>query len=673
MFPVSDWTISLFFLLALILVAKFKKQIGSVDPSSYRDISWGVSILALVSLLRLYRGIGVLNDVPFISHAAFYDLICWIGMISGVTLIIGGVSSWLPVARARRQTAESKISRLEFVQAVEQHVAVEGRLYPILSAALRNMIGHFHFSDGAVFTCSPRRSYLQVVSTTMENEALNAVNIAGGGDAETDWSKLSGLPRNLGKPHTVLPVIHAGRAAALFVLWADGKTVCDDADTQSLKIAAGIIARKISADHLNVKNRFLNRCDEFATRLEKNVSLTGDLKHDFRQLADTLISEIPFDTISLTYRTRATDRFGRITIGQNGSLLVEKDVTWQGSDSLVGKTFVSGEPTLIHDAHSASLDMPDMHPATNIGSCLSVPMTDSGAVTAVLILTARKTGQFSVRNTYMLSRVAPVVSRIVQGEHNFFESASREKRIVRLNRFVDSLSRLSSTSEVFENAVRLLASEIPASLVRLSTVEDGGSFLKSEALKTQRPLDGIIPADGRLILSIMPYHRLAIGSGRPVLVTQDNPDTHMSDAEASQALTGQLSSALIIPVVAGKQVPAVISLAEMRSGKRFSFDHPEVLFAEMVGKCLGLALQRMTVHRAVDMAERRRQGRTIDPFQGVETMNRVKSPLTSLLGSVEILRNRQGQTDKSLDRYLDIIDRSAHKLGRFLEEQISAR
>ncbi|MGD8922248.1 MAG: GAF domain-containing protein, partial [Candidatus Zixiibacteriota bacterium] len=495
-FPVSDWTISLFFLLALILVAKFKKQIGSVDPSSYRDISWGVSILALVSLLRLYNGIGVLEDVPFVSHAAFYDLICWIGMISGVTLILGGVSSWMPIARKQRRTAESKISRLEFVQQIEQHVAVEGRLHAILSAALQSMIDHFHFSEGAVFTCSPRRKYLQVVSHTIENERLDAVNATERGDTETDWSRLSGLPRNLGKPQTVLPVIHAGRPVALFVLWADDKTVCDEADTQSMKIAAGIIARKISVDHLRVKNRFHDRCNQLLTSLEKDLSLTADLKHDFRQLSKSLSLEILFDTMSLTYRTKATDRFGRVTVSQNGSLLEEKDITWQGSDSLVGKTFVSGEPTLIHDAHLTNLDLPDLLPATHIGSCLSVPVEESGGVIAVLILTARETKQFSARIAYILRQLSPLVSRMIQGERNRLEGASRDKRIVRLNRYVDSLTRLSSTTEVFENTVRLLASEIPASLIRLSTVEDGGSFLKSEALKTQRPLDKIIPADG---------------------------------------------------------------------------------------------------------------------------------------------------------------------------------
>ena len=66
-----DMIFSLFFLLALILVARFKKQISSVDRSSYRYLSGGIVILTFMSLARVYSNQGVFKSIQFLSEPLF--------------------------------------------------------------------------------------------------------------------------------------------------------------------------------------------------------------------------------------------------------------------------------------------------------------------------------------------------------------------------------------------------------------------------------------------------------------------------------------------------------------------------------------------------------------------------------------------------------------------------
>jgi hypothetical protein len=50
---------------------------------------------------------------------------------------------------------------------------------------------------------------------------------------------------------------------------------------------------------------------------------------------------------------------------------------------------------------------------------------------------------------------------------------------------------------------------------------------------------------------------------------------------------------------------------------------------------------------------------------------RIRSSLSSILGSVEMIKSHNPNTDASLDRYLSIIDRSAQRINDYFAEKVS--
>lgn len=112
----SDFVIALFFLFSLIAVERFKNKLSTEDKEGYNYIIIGVTVLAFLTVARLYSEMGFLKSVPFVSEPLFFRLLYWIGVIAGITFLISGVLSWLPLSRAYRAYNKDRVKRLELIK-----------------------------------------------------------------------------------------------------------------------------------------------------------------------------------------------------------------------------------------------------------------------------------------------------------------------------------------------------------------------------------------------------------------------------------------------------------------------------------------------------------------------------------------------------------------------------
>jgi DMSO/TMAO reductase YedYZ heme-binding membrane subunit len=133
---IFDFAVASFFLLSLIAVSRFRQHLTADDKDSYRNVVAGLALLATVSLANVYSGLGLLVRIPFLSEPLFFRLLFWIGMITGLTFLISGATSWVPLSRSYRQYNKERIDRLELLKKVEQLLRVESRLPVILRKTL---------------------------------------------------------------------------------------------------------------------------------------------------------------------------------------------------------------------------------------------------------------------------------------------------------------------------------------------------------------------------------------------------------------------------------------------------------------------------------------------------------------------------------------------------------
>jgi len=678
-----DLVVPLFFLSALVLVARFKKQLSEESKESYRFISAGLIILTLVELSQVYDKTGLFNTLPFVSEPLFYQLVFWIGVITGLTFLVSGISRWLPLSRTYRKYNRSLLKRLEFLKRVEQLVGVERRLPVILSQSLQYMVEHYSFLGGAVYIYSQKRKELVFLSSSVPNHVAEAdikqIVFDEGYEQKLLKNSFScnGLifkkvPETIPQPNLSLPLVVGEKLSALFLLWQDEKVICDDEERINLKIATDIIARKVELDKERLANAFLAKQQAWLRSLGEVIDHKRGCNENVSGIARWLLEMIPHDLFSLNiiYDNKNIQRF---SIGEDRMLLAEKGLNLHSHNPLLKYTLESSQPLVVEDTRQKTIaPIDEMILSSGMRSLAVFPLGFRGTTVGTIVVASKQTSRFKGREIELIKCAVPLLSSLVIQDIHRYEVNLRERRIELLNSFLLDCGRSPNLLSLFEQTTRLLSKELKTSVVRISTYDYGGAFLKSRSLSSLRPIEKVTPADGDMILSLMPYHTLVRDTGRLMLINQQDTDRKIPVAEAKQVASSDLKSALLIPVKVEKQVLAVISLAEMRSWDRYRYTEADILFASSIATALSLAVQVMIRGRTKVGSKSAEERLPNGPFHDHEVRSHIKSSLSGILGSVEMIKFRTPTSDEDLDKYLSIIDRSAKRINTFFANELTS-
>jgi GAF domain-containing protein len=673
------WT-TLLFLAGLVMVTRLNRQLRPEDKRSYNHVCLGLLVLAGVSLAKVYYGLGLFRSVAFVSDPLFFRLVNWIGVITGLTLVASGVSRWLPLFRAYRKYSESRIKRLDLLKKVEQLAGVESRLSVILARSVEHMVEHYDLPFGAVYLYSVREDKASLVSSHAGQGEKPAV-LAGVVDeprilqllaqerANPDML-LQRWPSEVREPGLALPIAVHDKPIGLFLLWG-GRTEFDADDRVNLKIAAEIIGRKVSADRQRAKIEHLLRRDRIYRELRGVVDEKKEIKDNFVRIVRQLREYLSFDFASLTvvYPWHNVQRF---SVGENDTLLKEMGLDFKSYMEQAERLFHAHQPVVIADFSAESARLVDKIMANSgMRSLLALPIVRGGQVEGVLTLGARQADHFSATDVASLRQVVLFLAELVADQKLRHELQIREHRHARMNSLLAEIAAGLGDAALFDRAAAILSDEVKTTVVRIATFSADKLFLDSRALVLLRPIKPVAPKNGHLVLSLMPYHRLVRETGRLMMVNQMDTDNKIGEAEAMQAFFPDLKSALLVPIKAGEEVLGIIALAEIRGWDRFQYSQADVLFATSIGSVL-VATMRLGQRSDLVLPERRLNLQELGGnYLAPEARGHIRSSLSGILGSVEMMRSQPHPSGETLTRYLSIIDRSARKITECFTDNVS--
>ncbi|UCD18193.1 MAG: hypothetical protein JSV44_04580, partial [Candidatus Zixiibacteriota bacterium] len=104
---IFDLFFAVTFVLLLYLLAKIRERIFIENKVSYRYALSGVFVFCVVSVLQLAGHQGLFDLIPLLSEPIYLEVIKIIGIIAGITLLVAGVSVWIP-SRRKKDTPASK-------------------------------------------------------------------------------------------------------------------------------------------------------------------------------------------------------------------------------------------------------------------------------------------------------------------------------------------------------------------------------------------------------------------------------------------------------------------------------------------------------------------------------------------------------------------------------------
>jgi len=168
-----------------------------------------------------------------------------------------------------------------------------------------------------------------------------------------------------------------------------------------------------------------------------------------------------------------------------------------------------------------------------------------------------------------------------------------------------------------------------------------------------------------MIRTLMPHHDSAIKSGRLALLPSEHVLEPLTATETSQSLGSKIGSMIIAPVAADGLTRTIITVGRLSGPSARSFTRSEVLLVRAAADCLSAFSVESGAGRVIEL--KRTQLETRAEYPAMELRSRLKSSLSGIIGSVELMKAQGEPSAPTVNRYLSIIDKSAQRMHQYLD------
>lgn len=673
----GPYVIALFFLFSLYIVVKFKKKLPVQNREGYNSIVVGLTILTLITLANIYYHIGFFKNFPFVSEAVFFRLIYWIGVIFGITILINGVTNWLPLSRSYLNYNKTKIQHLELIKKIEQIIRVETRVAVVFQKSLEYMVELYGLQKGAVYVFSQKSKEMTYITSVVdgENSQGNLNEISFNKEVLWRWEDhpdlsykrlIKELPSKISMPDYMIPIKINRKNMGAYLLWNKNGNRIVDEDKINLKIAIDIIAHKIKSDYWELKDRFNEEQSRWQETISKKMHPRNGFRNNLNILTDHLSQKVAFDLFMLTI-FHDDNNIERFSFSKNNRWLSETGLDFYRAPSIANHIYHHHQPLIINSlANEYNIPIDEVIFKSGMNSVIVYPVLLSNHLGGIVVLASKNSHAFRMSDKSYLERTMPFCKDLIQSKKHHYCINKREKRIVVLNKFMDELISINTLQELFQKAASLIYTVLKPTMVRISTFDSKGTFLNSQALKLIRSIEGVVPAKSSMILSLMPYHRQVRDTGKSMMINQEQTSLKINEAEEKQMFGQNLKSALLIPIKVGNATLGIITLAEMRKWRRYHISQEDIQFVTSMAKLMSIAIQMQLQNKSKVSKVRNTAATGIIPGQ----KNGLKTSLSGLIGSVELLKQRLQPEGDRFDKCLSILDRSTKKISEYFSSEI---
>lgn len=660
-----------FFVLALTSVLKLRNQIRSFNPESYNAIAGGLALLALSAMARTYHSLGLFDDLPFLSVTLFYELTLWILAIAGAAMMVSGVSTWLPLARKHYRYSEARLRRLELLKHIEQLVGVENRLDAILDRSCQHIVDHFGLAGGMVFKYSDRRKRLVYVSGTswpkVDPASLGSLTLDDsrlglllGGEPYDNGKILQSRPTDMPRPWRVMPMLIRGRFVGFYALWASKEKRFVNDDEMTLRLAIDIVVRKIEQDRMTLQlNSTFAKCD-LQKRIAHIIHEAEDVKEAFSGCVAAIRKVASADYAAFSILDSRGGILRRYSCGKDTGVLVEASMARPSASAPSAQTFMLARSTVVALAPGKQrLESSELLAATTAQSMAAFPVAAGGIPKGVLLVASDQPSAYSGSTMSILQQATEQMVALIDKDAHGNLAESHSRRTQRVASILAGAIR-QTQDQICRAAAQLIADETDADAVRITTVEDRGSFLKSRAFVYRHDAMGSAPQSGSLITSLLPLHGEVLKSGESRLELAVDRDSGDERLEMRQVFGMQPSATLLTPIIVDRTTIGVLAVAQDTATPAFTSNETRQ-FADLVAAVISIAMRR-------GESERPLQQRQVKQRES-EDMSRLKSWLTGVLGSVELMNTKHDAIeDQELLKYMDTLNKSARRISDYLRE-----
>jgi uncharacterized protein YigA (DUF484 family) len=457
------------------------------------------------------------------------------------------------------------------------------------------------------------------------------------------------------------------RAVALFAIWSDDQSEPNRQMVQSMYVVAGIIARKIEQDELALFTQYLSEKNQIRRELEQELLGQTELPAAVSALAGVFRKHLGADVVSLLWFQPEQSRMSRFTVGDSGTL-TEHKVPMPEPHTVGGWILGHGAPMLITDASHTTVTSLDGPLATaEIRSVAAVPLSGDNSTVGALILGSRITSAFGQRQLEVVLDCSWLAARLLQEFESIHKAEMHQREAERtVLRIAAPINQFGSEAYYVETA-NLIARELNWDMVRIGALDSGGRFIESLAATGPAFGSASVPTQGTLVLSLLDRHREAIASGIPIFATVFKPAASVSRTELDHVFGARCRGLQVMPLKFDGRLVGLISLGSVSETQHTMSLLEESLLALISGNLAIAIAGRSGLGQASNVPSGYTKAVAANRAER-ELRNRLRSPLTGILGSLELMANPSSSASGDHSRYLEIIDKSARRIQQYLDQ-----
>jgi GAF domain-containing protein len=695
---------ALIFLSFSLLIVRYKNRYFEQCPRSWKFLALGGFVLLAAGGARLVHSFCQSLNLAGSPLPALLSAAGISGYLVGSGLVFLGFLRWSSAFSDIRKTAASRLRQLICMKAVLSILNHHKELDAIFKHALPGVMNVMRYRMGVIFRPTFRSSEMILIT----HWGITAKNLSSLYDLYstnplyqevakskevTSTSDIMNLPEygRLFSPEdricsfACVPIKFCGKILGVLGIYDSDPNRFTYQEIQfltSLGESLGLAAKQILTSERNKKRRDYISCVESISRVaEEDFSL----EEAFPQVAAELKKIIDFDYISLAVTDRSGQNMKRISSGTSGGLLLDKRTSMPTADTAVGKVVESGEALIQEDIRSVSSSAPDRNcmddgllKACGIRSSLILPLWFRRSACGALSLGHQRPGFYSPNDVKWLKPFSHQLALLIQ-EKRLVEKLKGEEHLSSLlSDWAQKLVQDEDIKGFLDKVATSLTQELPRSFVRISLLNRQRDHLTTHALHQIRKEGMNLRKMEKFPLRDLPWHRLTLEAKRPMLVNQDDPESLMPDKEAKLILDEKIKSALLVPLIINGWAVGVISLGEMRNFERQPISQQETTFVRHISSQLSLALKKGFLLRSNERMKRELRGfeektsqlaarGSLSP-RWSELKFEVSNPLTTILGSAELLRLKECNISPENFKYIRNIEKGAGRIQRVLED-----
>ncbi|HVP35912.1 MAG TPA: GAF domain-containing protein [Terriglobales bacterium] len=676
-YPINGYLQLLIFGTFIILVLKFEQKYFKFYPGVKWTLALGIFLLFCGAFLTFFlpsnKPLMVADsDIKTSAEAGLYIL--------GSIFIFSGLRRWFWHLARVKENSFQRLKRLSCLKQVQSLSQNNQDLEQNLKEAFNKAMQFMGYQKGVFFRSTQNSQGMLLLSysnlTPEELSRIYQLNLSQGflGEAlkakeiltqnksqgSDGWSKLFQEKEKICS-FACVPIRHNSRLFGLICIYDSDPERFAFEEVQfltSLRDELGLIVEQsLLSEKAKDRKKGLQTADEVARLLLESKNIEDDLP----ALSQIFKKVFEFDYLSLSLIEGSGKNVKKISLGTGENLLLDVKPNLPVYGTSIGWVIDSGEPLVETDLEKRGLYEDDLSNLLKIRSKIIVPLKVKGNVAGTLTLGSRKPNLYNQKYAKRMSLFSSLFSLHLQ-QKSLRESLSQEQKYFQTfsRHFLEFLNHKDFKSYL-DGLTEDLTQVLPTSFCRVSFLDFEKKALETFSSYKRREEISLSPYNSQP-LEALPWHRLALETGKPMLINQDDPESTISSEEAKLSLAPGVKSALLLPLLNKEQIVGMVSLGEMRSWERRPIRKKEIDFMEKIATEISLA------HNYSQSGE-------IFPSSRVPQADRewsslglqVNNSLTSIIGSVELLNLKRDLSEEKKDRYLQIIEKGALRIKENME------